>query len=62
MDQQQTQITVVQNENEQLEEQVAPIASKHVYMKFNLVESDISFFSSWLNSQIKFVSKIESPL
>ncbi len=62
MDQQQTQITVVQNENEQLEEQVAPIASKHVYMKFNLVESDISFFRSWLNSQIKFVSKIESPL
>ncbi len=46
MDQQQTQITVVQNENQQLEEQVAPIASKHVHMKFYLVESDISFFRS----------------
>jgi regulator of replication initiation timing len=33
MNQQQTQVTMVQNENQELEEQVTPIASKSNYMK-----------------------------
>ncbi len=35
MNQHQTPIIIVQNENEQVEEQVIPITSKRVYMKFN---------------------------
>ncbi len=34
MNQHQTPIIIVQNENEQVEEQVIPITSKLVYMKF----------------------------
>jgi hypothetical protein len=33
MNQQQTQVTMVQNENQELEEQVTPITSKSNYMK-----------------------------